>query len=78
VILAQLLYALWPNSERNFVAVLVLTAVGVMAGQGWQYVGLPGFGLGEANLFPAVLFAILLRPAAARLGRLLSRNEVRP
>ena len=78
LILAQLLYAFWPHSERSFAAVLMLTAVGVLAGQGWQYVGLPGFGLGEANLFPAVLFAILLQPAAARLGRLLSRNKVRP
>lgn len=78
LILSQLLYAFWPHSERSYFAVLVLTAVGVLLGQGWQYVGLPGFGLGEANLFPAALFAILLQPPAARLGRLLSRGGVRP
>ena len=78
LILSQLLYAFWPHRERSYVAVLVLTAIGVLLGQGWQFVGLPGLGLGEANLFPAALFALLLQPPAARLGRLFSRNGVRP
>ena len=78
LILSQLLYAFWPHRRRNYLAVLVLTAAGVLLGQGWQYVGLPGFGLGEANLFPAALFAVLLQPPAATLGRLLSRSGARP
>lgn len=78
LILAQLLYAFWPHRRRNFVAVLVLTAIGVLLGQGWQYVGLPGFGLGEANVFPAALFALLLQPPATRLGQLFSRASAGP
>lgn len=78
LILSQLFYAFWPHRERSYLAVLLLTAAGVLLGQGWQYVGLPAIGVGEANLLPAALFALLLQPPAARLGRLLSRGGASP
>lgn len=67
LIASQLFYAFWPHSSRNYVAVLLLTAVGFGLGQLWGYSGLPAVHLGEANVVPGVLFAAALQPLAPRL-----------
>jgi len=46
---------------------VVLLALGVLLGQVWDLLGLPAFRLGQANLLPAILFAIALQPLADRL-----------
>jgi hypothetical protein len=71
---SQLLYALWLHRERGYLPVLVLTSAGFLIGQGWQSVGLPAAHVGEANLLPAIVFAVLLQP----LGRFLPRRLARP
>lgn len=67
LILSQLLYALWPYRRRSYLPAFLLTAAGVLAGQLWDALGLPAFRLGQANLLPAILFAIALQPLADRL-----------
>jgi uncharacterized membrane protein YqgA involved in biofilm formation len=67
LIASQLFYAFWPYSKRNYAAILVLSAVGFALGQGWQYLQLPSFHLGEGNILPALLFAALLQPLAPRV-----------
>ena len=67
LILSQVLYALWPYRRRSYLAALLMTALGVLLGQAWDLFGLPGLRLGQANLLPAVLFAIALQPLADRL-----------
>jgi hypothetical protein len=67
LIASQLFYALWPYSKRNYAGVLALTAAGFAVGQLWQYLGLPSFHLGEANLLPALVFAAALQPLAPRV-----------
>lgn len=73
LILSQLLYAFlrWGGS---YPAVLLLTAVGIALGQVWRLLDLPGLALGDLNLLPGVLFAILLRPLASRLPIRLPRR----
>ena len=67
LILSQVLYALWPYRRRSYLPALLLTALGVLLGQAWDVFGLPALRLGQANLLPAVLFAIALQPLADRL-----------
>lgn len=67
LIASQLLYALWPYPRRAYLPVLLLTAAGMLLGQVWDLVGLPGLRLGSANLLPGLLFAIALQPLAHRL-----------
>jgi hypothetical protein len=67
LILSQLLYALWPYRRRSYLPALLMTALGVLLGQTWDFFGLPALRLGQANLLPAVLFAIALQPLADRL-----------
>ena len=67
LILAQLSYAFWPHRPRRFLSILALSLLGVVLGQLWSLLGLPGLRLGEVNLLPAVLFAIALQPLAGRL-----------
>jgi hypothetical protein len=67
LVLSQLLYALWPYRRRSYLPALLLTALGVLLGQVWDLLGLPAFRLGQANLLPAILFAIALQPLADRL-----------
>jgi hypothetical protein len=67
LVLSQVLYALWPYRRRSYLPALLFTALGVLLGQVWDVFGLPGLRLGEANLLPAVLFAIALQPLADRL-----------
>ena len=68
--LSQLLYAFWPYARRSYLPTLLLTAAGVVLGQGWDALGLPALRLGQANLLPAALFALALQPLADRLPSL--------
>jgi uncharacterized membrane protein YqgA involved in biofilm formation len=67
LLLAQLLHALWHNGRCRYLAVLILTAGGVLLGQLWDVLGLPAMRLGQLNLLPAVLFATALQVLARRL-----------
>jgi hypothetical protein len=67
LILSATLYALWPYRRRSYPPALLLTTLGVVLGQAWDVFGLPGVRLGEANVLPAVVFAIALQPLADRL-----------
>ena len=64
---SQLFYALLPYSKRNYLAILILTAIGFALGQGWQYLQLPSIHIGEGNVLPGLLFAAALQPLAPRL-----------
>jgi hypothetical protein len=64
LILSQLSYAFLPFRRRGYLPVLLVTAIGIGLGQLWDYVGLPSWRLGEANMLPAVVFALLLQPVA--------------
>ncbi len=67
LILSQLLYAFFPYRKRAYLPILLLTALGVALGQLWDYLGLPGYRFGDANLVPALLFVLVLQPLAQRL-----------
>ncbi len=68
LLLAQLLHALWHNGRCRYLAVLLLTAAGIVLGQLWDAVGLPALRLGQVSLLPAVLFAIVLQTMGRRLS----------
>jgi hypothetical protein len=67
LLLAQLLHALWHNGRCAYLAVLILTAAGVLLGQVWDVLGLPAVRLGQLDLLPAVVFAIALQVLGRRL-----------
>jgi hypothetical protein len=67
LIASQLFYALLPQRPRPYLSVLALTVVAWIAGQVWQAAGLPAARIGEANVLPALLFALGLQPAAPYL-----------
>jgi hypothetical protein len=69
LILSQLLYAFAPYRRRDYPMILGLTALGVGLGQLWDFLGLPALRLGEANMLPALVFALGLQPLADRLPR---------
>jgi hypothetical protein len=69
LILSQVFYALLPYRRRAYIPILVTTAAGFVLGQLWDYLGLPSFRLGQANLAPAVPFALLLQPLARFVPR---------
>jgi hypothetical protein len=69
LIFSQLFYALLPYRRRAYIPILVTTAAGFALGQLWDYLGLPSFRLGQANMAPAVLFALLLQPLARFVPR---------
>jgi hypothetical protein len=64
--LSHLFYAFLPYRRRRYGAVLLLTVAGVVAGQVWDWLGLPGMRLGGANVLPAVPFAVIAQPLAGR------------
>ena len=68
LLLAQLLHTLWHSGRCRYLAVLILTAAGVALGQLWDLLGLPALRLGQLDLLPAILFAILLQSLARRLS----------
>jgi hypothetical protein len=67
--LSQLCYAFLPYRRRAYVPILVMTAAGFALGQLWDFLGLPSFRLGQANILPAVSFALLLQPLARFVPR---------
>jgi hypothetical protein len=80
LIVSQLCYAFLRYRRRAYVPILVVTAMGFGLGQLWDFLGLPSLRLGQANLLPAVLFALLLQPLARfvpRPGREADEPEAR-
>jgi hypothetical protein len=69
LIASQLFYAFLPYRRRAYIAILVMTVLGFALGQGWDYLGLPSWRLGQANLLPAAAFALLLQPLARFVPR---------
>lgn len=74
LITSQLLYALWPYRRRRYLVVLVTTAIGFVLGQLWSLAGLVAVQLGDVNLLPGLIFAVLAQPAVdIGLARLRAR-----
>ena len=69
LIVSQLFYAFLRYRRRAYVPILVLTALGFGLGQLWDYLGLPSARLGQANILPAIAFALLLQPLVRFLPR---------
>lgn len=69
LILSQLFYAFLPYRRRSYVPILAMTTIGFGLGQLWDYLGLPSWRLGQANVAPAILFAVLLQPLARFIPR---------
>jgi hypothetical protein len=69
LILSQLFYAFLPYRRRAYLPVLAMTTIGFALGQLWDYLGLPSWRLGQANMAPAIPFAILLQPLARFVPR---------
>jgi hypothetical protein len=69
LIASQLFFAFLPYRRRAYISILVVTALGFGLGQVWDFIGLPSFRLGQANLLPALLFALLLQPLARFVPR---------
>jgi hypothetical protein len=46
-----------------------MTAIGFGLGQFWDHIDLPSLRLGQANMLPGVLFALLLQPLARFVPR---------
>lgn len=67
LVTSQLLYAVWPYRRRRYLPVVLLCALGVVLGQAWSLLGLPAVQVGDANVLPAVLFAVALQPLSDRL-----------
>ena len=69
LITSQLFFAFLPYRRRSYIPILVVTALGFGLGQLWDFIGLPSFRLGQANLIPALVFAFLLQPLARFVPR---------
>ena len=69
LILSQLFYAFLPYRRRAYLPILAMTTIGYGLGQVWDYLGLPSWRLGQANVAPAILFAVLLQPLARFVPR---------
>jgi hypothetical protein len=69
LILSQVFYAFLPYRKRAYVPILVTTAAGFALGQLWDFLGLPSLRMGQANVVPAIPFALLLQPLAKFVPR---------
>jgi hypothetical protein len=69
LIVSQLCFAFFPYRRRAYVPVLLMTALGFALGQAWDFLGLPSLRLGQANLLPALVFALMLQPLARFVPR---------
>ncbi len=78
LIVSQLCYAFLPYRRRAYVPILLMTAAGFALGQLWDYLGLPSARMGQANVLPALLFALLLQPLARFVPRRGHESEARP
>jgi hypothetical protein len=74
LIVSQLFYAFLRYRHRAYLPILLLTAAGFGLGQLWDYLGLPSARMGQANILPAVVFALLLQP----LVRFIPRAQRQP
>ena len=61
LIVSQLCFALLPFRRRAYIPVLAMTVLGFGLGQAWDFLGLPSLRLGQANVIPALIFALLLQ-----------------
>lgn len=69
LIVSQLCFAFLPYRRRAYIPVLVMTALGFALGQAWDFLGLPSLRLGQANVLPALVFALMLQPLARFVPR---------
>jgi hypothetical protein len=69
LILSQLFFAFLPYRRRSYLPILLMTAIGFGLGQLWDFLGLPSWRLGQADLLPAAAFALLLQPLARFVPR---------
>ena len=69
LIVSQLFYAFLRYRRRAYVPILLMTALGFGLGQLWDYLGLPSARMGQANVLPALVFALLLQPLARFVPR---------
>jgi hypothetical protein len=69
LIVSQLFFAFLPYRRRAYLPILLMTALGFGLGALWDFLGLPSARLGQANLLPAVPFALLLQPLARFVPR---------
>ena len=69
LVVSQLCFALLPFRRRAYVPVLAMTALGFALGQAWDFLGLPSWRLGQADMFPSLAFALLLQPLARFIPR---------
>jgi hypothetical protein len=69
LIVSQLFFAFLPYRRRAYLPIVLMTAIGFGLGQLWDYIGLPSLRMGQANMLPAVLFALLLQPLARFVPR---------
>jgi hypothetical protein len=69
LIVSQLCFALLPYRRRAYLPILAMTALGFGLGQAWDFLGLPSLRLGQANVVPALIFALLLQPLARFVPR---------
>lgn len=69
LIFSLVFYALLPYRRRGYVPILVTTTAGFALGQLWDFLGLPSLRLGQANMIPAIAFALLLQPLARFVPR---------
>jgi hypothetical protein len=69
LVVSQLCFAFFPYRRRAYLAILLMTTLGFGLGQLWDFLGLPSARLGQANVLPAVAFALLLQPLARFVPR---------
>jgi len=69
LVVSQLCFALLPYRRRAYVPILLMTVLGFGLGQLWDFLGLPSARLGQANVLPAVAFALFLQPLARFVPR---------
>ncbi len=69
LVLSQLCFAVLPYKRRAYLPILLMTTIGFGLGQLWDFLGLPALRLGQANMVPAVPFALLLQPLARFVPR---------
>jgi hypothetical protein len=74
LIVSQLFYAFLRYRRRAYLPILLMTAIGFGLGQLWDYLGLPSLRMGQADILPALIFALLLQP----LARFVPRPERQP
>ena len=69
LVTSQVFYSVLRYRRRAYLPVLLTTAFGFGLGQLWDYLGLPSLNLGQANVLPALAFALLLQPLARFVPR---------